>query len=93
MGGSMNHFMFNLQSRIVKSRPYRIARNYVEELTDEWFGIYGGHGHLKKLELFEALFDAFAGAYLTYKFQMGALRERRRVALLRSSEIQTGRFP
>jgi hypothetical protein len=46
----------------------RMLRTYVHELADEWFGIYGGHAHLRRGEMVKALFDAFAGAYLILKF-------------------------
>jgi hypothetical protein len=45
----------------------RMLRTYVCELADEWFGIYGGHAHLRRGEVVKALFDALAGAYLILK--------------------------
>jgi len=41
--------------------------NNVHHLADEWFGVYGGHAHLKKFEIMKALFDFFATWYLTLK--------------------------
>ncbi len=45
----------------------RLIKHNLHHLRDEWLGVDGGHGHLKKREIFETVFDFFAVIYLTTK--------------------------